>query len=104
MNVVLAILFLIVRRFLPTSNMYVDMILMYCSYYNIAIAVYNFVPVSPMDCVKVLSVVLPANRYYQYLQYEKVIQMVFLLLLFFGINGFFSAIIQIVMQFLTLIF
>ena len=29
--------------------------------FNIYIAVYNIVPVSPMDCVKVLSCVLPAN-------------------------------------------
>ena len=52
--------------------------------YNIYIAVYNIVPVSPMDCVKVLSCVMPANSYFKYIQYEKIIQMVFLLLLFLG--------------------
>ena len=51
------------------------------------IAVYNIVPVSPMDCVKVLSVVLPANKYFSYLQYEKMIQMIFLFLLFLGFFG-----------------
>ena len=57
-------------------------------YFNISLAVYNFVPVAPMDCAKVLSVLIPANNYYKYLQYEKVIQMVFLLLLFMGVTDF----------------
>ena len=56
--------------------------------FNIYIAVYNIVPVSPMDCVKVLSCVLPANSYFKYIQYEKIIQMVFLLLLFMGYTDF----------------
>ena len=56
--------------------------------FNIYIAVYNIVPVSPMDCVKVLSCVLPANSYFKYIQYEKIIQMVFLLLLFMGYTNF----------------
>ncbi len=56
--------------------------------FNIYIAVYNIVPVSPMDCVKVLACVLPANSYFKYIQYEKIIQMVFLLLLFMGYTNF----------------
>lgn len=52
--------------------------------YSICIAVYNLLPVAPMDCVKVLSCVMPANSYFKYLQYEKIIQMAFLLFLFMG--------------------
>ena len=47
-----------------------------------------------MDCVKVLSVVMPANSYFKFIQYEKIIQMVFLLILFLGLGSFFGGIIN----------
>lgn len=78
---------------------YVSLILYYVCYYNVGIAVYNILPVAPMDCVKVLSVLLPANKYYTYLQYEKMIQVIFLFLLFLGFfTGIFQAIITGVIQ------
>ncbi len=61
-----------------------SIVLAYLVQVNVALAVYNLMPVTPMDCLKVLSAVLPANTYFSYLQYEKMVQMVFLLLLFFG--------------------
>ena len=53
--------------------------------FNIGLAVYNLLPVAPMDCVKVLSSLMPANTYFRFMQNEKLIQMVFLALLFFGL-------------------
>lgn len=87
------------------ENTYISMLFNYLCSYNLGLAVYNILPVPPMDCVKALSVALPANRYFQYLQYEKMIQMVFLLLLFFGVfNGFFSGIIQLILNLMSKIF
>ena len=66
--------------------------------YSVSIAVYNVLPVAPMDCVKVLSCILPANTYFGYMQYEKIIQMVFLLVLFMGyIGDFINPIINLIM-------
>ncbi len=94
-NLLLAVVFLAIyqntRGMLPPI---VSIIIDYLCYYNVGIAVYNLLPVSPMDCVKVLSVTLPANQYFKYLQYEKPIQMIFLFLLFFGMfNGIFHTLI-----------
>lgn len=76
-----------------------SMVLSYVAYYNVALAVYNVLPVAPMDCVKVLAVVLPANRYFRYMQNEKLIQMIFLFLLFFNvISGFMGRIIAVVLS------
>ena len=71
----------------PRFDGYARYVIEYLCLYNVGIAVYNILPVSPMDCVKVLSVVLPANKYFTYLQYEKMIQMIFLFLLFLGFFG-----------------
>lgn len=97
-NLILGMVFLSVTRWADGVLM---QILVYLCYYNVGIAVYNILPVSPMDCVKVLSVVLPANKYFTYLQYEKMIQMIFLFLLFLGFfGGVFQGIIYGIMNFL----
>ncbi len=61
-------------------------------YYSCCLVIYNLLPVAPMDCVKVLSVILPANTYFKLIQYEKFIQMAFLFLLFIGFGSLFSGI------------
>ncbi len=92
-NLLLGIVFLLIYQIFAGSGL-LQMMFYYIAYYNIALAVYNILPVAPMDCVKVLSVVLPANQYFKYMQNEKLIQMIFLFLLFFGlVTGFMNAII-----------
>ncbi|WP_313528914.1 site-2 protease family protein [Anaerotignum sp.] len=104
-NLFLGMIFLALYTHLPVENTYVSMTLNYLCYYNVGLAVYNILPVSPMDCVKVLSVSLPANKYFQYLQYEKMIQMFFLFLLFFGFfSGIFGGITNFLINFLGNIF
>lgn len=83
-NLVFAGLFMFL--YTRSTNLYVATLLMQIMHYNVCMVVYNIVPVTPMDCVKVLSALLPSETYFKYLQYEKVIQMVFLLLLFMGMT------------------
>ena len=100
-NLVLGIVFLGVYQSLKRGggDYYLVTLLKYMAYYNVGLAVYNILPVAPMDCVKVLSVVMPANQYFRYMQNEKLIQMIFLFLLFFGlITGFMDSIIYGVMS------
>jgi len=98
-NLIFGMIFLLLQMKIFNGNPTLALVFYYLSYYNIGLAVYNILPVAPMDCAKVLSSALPANKYFQYLQYEKMIQMIFLFLLFFGlISGIFNVIIQIVMN------
>lgn len=100
-NLVFAVIFAVVFAFVGAKNMIVYILLYNLIMFNVSIAVYNIVPVSPMDGIKVLSVVLPANKYFSYIQYEKIIQMVFLLLLFmYPTNIIFSPIINFIMHLL----
>lgn len=85
-NLILAIIFFICVGFVATETL--AYLFYTCGYINICILVYNLLPVTPMDCVNVLSVTLPSNKYYSLMQNEKLIQMIFLILLFFGITDF----------------
>lgn len=103
-NFLLGLVFLIGYRFFG-GNGILQTLLYYIAYYNIALAIYNILPVAPMDCVKVLSVVLPANQYFKYMQHEKLIQMIFLFLLFFGlVTGFMNTLIYGVMSIFNSLF
>ena len=82
-NIVLAFLVLIIWKLLPSHSSVISTFLNVLIVYNISFAVCNCLPVPPMDCVKVLSLVLPAKQYFTYMQYERVIQVVFFFLLRF---------------------
>ena len=47
---------------------------------NINLAIFNLLPVPPLDGSKILSGVLPADKYFRFMQYERYIGMVFLLI------------------------
>ncbi len=95
-NFVLGIVFMgiyvSVRR--SMGSPYLIALLNYLAYYNMGLAMYNLLPVAPMDCVKVLAVLMPANQYFRFMQNEKMIQMIFLFMMFFGlITGWMDTII-----------
>ena len=86
-NLAIAPVFLYLSNNVAVYNIYLAFLFSSMYKYNLTLAVYNLAPMAPMDCVKVLSVVLPANKYYKFVQYEKMIQMICLLLLFMGITN-----------------
>lgn len=86
-NILLAFIIVIIWKLLPSHTSVMSTFLNVLVVYNVSFAVCNCLPVPPMDCVKVLSLVLPAKQYFSYMQYEKIIQVVFLFLLIFGLFG-----------------
>jgi len=49
---------------------------------NINLAVFNLLPVPPLDGSKILSGILPSRQYYQFMRYENYIGIVFILVIF----------------------
>lgn len=57
----------------------------YAAYVNVTLAVFNLLPIPPLDGSKVLAAVLPDKAYYKYMQYERYVMLAVLILLFTGV-------------------
>lgn len=57
----------------------------FCASININLAVFNLLPIPPLDGSRIISVILPDKIYYTIMKYERIIMIVILVLLFTNI-------------------
>ncbi len=59
--------------------------LQYMVIINLGLGVFNLIPVPPLDGSKVLGAVLPEDKYFKYMQYERYGSLILILLLVIGV-------------------
>ena len=59
--------------------------LFYFAYLNMSLAIFNLIPVPPLDGSRILNLILPERYYFKIMQYERYIYLAIVLLLFTGL-------------------
>ena len=91
-NLLMALFFMdiynIFGLFLSTRSTIISVALLFfkmAAMINVNLAVFNLLPIPPLDGSRILGLILPDQLYYKVMQYERIIMLVVLALLFFGV-------------------
>ena len=57
----------------------------YAGYVNVCLAIFNLIPIPPLDGSRILTVILPTEAYFKIMQYERYIMIGLIVLLFTGV-------------------
>lgn len=91
-NLILALIFLIpaygMQLFVYDNNPMIQAIAVFLSSaasLNVGLAVFNLIPVPPLDGSRIFNVIIPSKYYFKIMQYERYIVLAIFALLFFGV-------------------
>lgn len=92
-NVIMAFLFLVLGNISLILYGKTDMIFLSVAYsfflfaarINVGLAVFNFIPIPPLDGSRIVNLIIPSKYYFKIMQYERYIILGVFALIFFGV-------------------
>lgn len=112
-NLILAFFSIFIYYALPDSESgilyYISVFFSFSAIINTSLAVFNLLPIPPLDGSKILAGVLPDKIYYKYMQYERYSMILLFVLIISGVldrvlNAIISAVIYVLSIIPTMIF
>lgn len=101
-SVFLAYMFKAVAR--TTGMEFLSLFLYYAASVNVTLAVFNLLPVPPLDGSRVFSIFLSDEQYFKIMQYERYIMIGLMVLLFAGfLDGIISGLSSMMMRLISII-
>ncbi len=91
MSLVFIFLSALALRFLEYNSTFGNAVFTFVSYaaiVNINLAIFNFLPIPPLDGSRIISAILPDRIYYRIMQYERYILIGLLILMFLPVTDF----------------
>lgn len=87
-NLIMAVIFMIICRFVYAGTLTqftynISIFLIYAAMINLSLAVFNLIPIPPLDGSRVLTAFLPDRAYNAFLKYERYSMIILLILLLF---------------------
>lgn len=87
-NMLIAIIASILLKFIPSNFLFIGTLLTMIRFYNVLLAIFNLLPIPPLDGSKVFSLLLPEETANAYLSLGSIGMFILFFLLAFPIGGF----------------
>lgn len=92
-NLIMALIFMILSNaatvaFGITSSVFLNvatLFFMFAAQINVGLAVFNLLPIPPLDGSRIINLIIPSKYYFKIMQYERYIILAVFALMFFGI-------------------
>lgn len=90
-NLLMAALFILLKNIVSLfspQNIFVFAFyyfFMFAAIINIGLAVFNLIPIPPLDGSRILQLLIPSKYYFKFMQYERYIILLVFALIFFGV-------------------